>query len=83
MAISTKIIGGNGFNEGGGYVWDGTGTFASGQLVSGGINQDTMALPGDGNRHHVDGITASLSVAVTTAELVAAVAGRGLGSGVP
>ena len=52
MAISAKIKSGSGFNEGGGYTGSGRGTFSKGQLVSGGINQDTMALPGDGERHH-------------------------------
>ena len=76
MAISAKIKSGSGFNEGGGYVGDGTGTFSKSQLVSGGINQDTMALPGDGERHHSAGLTGVISVAVTTATLVSCPANR-------
>jgi hypothetical protein len=76
MAVTANIKG-SAFNEGGGVTFtNNTGVFDKGQLVSGGINQATMVLPGDGERHHVDGITASLSVGATTAELVAAVAGR-------
>ena len=76
MAISAKIKSGSGFNEGGGYTGSGRGTFSKGQLVSGGINQDTMALPGDGERHHSAGLSAVISVAATTATLVACPANR-------
>jgi len=76
MAVTAKIKSGSGFNEGGGYVGDGTGTFSKSQLVSGGINQDTMALPGDAAKFHNDALTLSVSVGATTGTLVAAVPNR-------
>lgn len=76
MAVTANISG-TAFNEGGGVTFtNNTGVFDKGQLVSGGINQDTMALPGDAAKFHNAGITATISVAVATGTLVAAVPNR-------
>jgi hypothetical protein len=76
MAV-TENIKGSAFNEGGGVTFtNNTGVFDKGQLVSGGINQDTMALPGDAAKFHNSGLVAVISVGVTTATLVSCPAGR-------
>ena len=76
MAVTTNING-SAFNEGGGVTFtNNTGVYDKGQLVSGGINQDTMALPGDAAKFHNDALTLSISVGATTGTLVAAVPNR-------
>mgnify|MGYP003151151296 CR=1 FL=1 len=76
MAVTANIKG-TSFNEGGGVTFtSNTGTFDKGQLVSGGINQNTMALPADSAKFHNDALTLSISVGATTATLVAATPNR-------
>jgi len=77
MAV-TENINGSAFNEGGGVTFvNNTGLVANqGQLVSGGINQDTMALPGDAAKFHNSGLPATIAVAAATGTLVAAVPNR-------
>ena len=76
MAVSVNIKG-TSFNEGGGVAFtNNTGVFDKGQLVSGGINQSTMALPGDAAKFHNGALTASISVGATTGTLVAATPNR-------
>jgi hypothetical protein len=76
MAVTANIKG-TSFNEGGGVTFtSNTGTFDKGQLVSGGINQSTMALPADSAKFHNDALTLSISVGATTGTLVAATPNR-------
>ena len=82
MAISAKIIGGNGFNEGGGVAFtNNTGAVAggSGVLNNTSIEQSTIALPGDGGDFHTDGITASFNVTtLSSGTLVSAHSNRSI-----
>tara|TARA_B100000929_G_C15202664_1_gene316347 strand:- start:83 stop:541 length:459 start_codon:yes stop_codon:yes gene_type:complete len=80
MAV-TANINGSAFNEGGGVTFtNNTGAVAggSGVFANAGINQSTVALPGDGADFHTDGITATLSVAAASGTLVSAVANRSI-----
>tara|TARA_B100000929_G_scaffold275827_1_gene250054 strand:- start:407 stop:874 length:468 start_codon:yes stop_codon:yes gene_type:complete len=82
MAISAKIISGSGFNEGGAVAFtNNTGAVAggSGVLTNTGINQSTVALPGDGGDFHVDGITSLFNVtAASSGTLIAGVSNRSI-----